>query len=67
MDTSIELQWMSFGPDRKYNVYRANKEDHIFIKNNPTPIDDDPSGNTYTITGLTADTIYVVYMNICYK
>ncbi len=61
-DTSIDVQWRSFGSDWTYNVYYSNDPNGDFAKANGFPLDDDSDGNTFTIEGLDSNSIYVVYV-----
>ncbi len=46
--------------DIKYNVYYSTNPDGPWIKSNGAPLNDVPSGNSYTITGLTEGVLYYI-------
>jgi len=62
--TSIDLSWNSFGSSYKYNIYLSTTENGTYTLINSSPIIDNLSGNVYTVTNLTSDTLYWIYATI---
>jgi hypothetical protein len=59
---SITLAWIGRGyeTDIKYNIYYATSAKGPWTLANVTPVDHVGAGNTYTISGLKADTLYYI-------
>ena len=56
----ITIYWPSEGSSCTYNVYYSTGE--RYSKFNDTPIVDDTDGNSYTLTGLTENLTYNIYV-----
>lgn len=57
---SLTIYWPSEGSDCTYNVYYSTGE--RYSKFNGSPIADDTDGNSYTLTGLTENLTYNIYV-----
>lgn len=57
---AITITWPSMGNGSEYNVFYSTGSD--YTQHNITPISDNPSGNTYTLTSLTAGEVYQIYV-----
>jgi len=58
---SLSISWPSEGNNVTFDIYYTSG-DGVFTKHNSSPIQDNASGNTYTISGLQAGVEYGVYV-----
>lgn len=55
---TITIEWPSYGSDITYNVYYSLDPEQNFVVFNTDELVDSSNGNSYTISGLIADTPY---------
>jgi hypothetical protein len=57
---SLSVAWPSYGSDRTYNVHYSSALDGEYTQDNDTVIQDVPSGNFHSVSGLNPATNYYI-------
>jgi len=61
-DGSVALTWTHADIDVSYKVFYSAVRDGEWTQANSTPQNEDPAGNTYTVTGLENGVVYYLYV-----